>query len=192
MARRTPVDDDSGAVTRFALALYRSSNVSPACLTLQDRLDVDVNLVLYAAFVGAVRAQVLTEAHLNSARGVVDEWHHEVVRPLRSVRRRLKTGPSPAPSPATMELRRELQRLEIEAEVVELGELDAVAAEHVGPHAADGAAARATAAITVVALSVSGRAPTELDAEILEAVAVIATAAAELANDTPAGEPDPR
>ena len=77
------MQDDSGAVTRFALALYRSSNVSPACLTLQDRLDVDVNLVLYAAFVGAVRAQVLTEAHLNSARGVVDEWHREVVRPLR-------------------------------------------------------------------------------------------------------------
>ena len=57
---------------------------------------------------------------------------------------------------------------------------------------ADDAAARATAAITVVALSVSGRTPAELDAEILEAVAVIATAAAELANDPPAGERDSR
>ncbi len=177
------MDDDSGAVTRFALALYRSGDVSPACLALQDRLDVDVNLVLYAAFVGAVRAQVLTEAHLNSARCVVDEWHREVVRPLRSVRRRLKTGPSPAPTPATMELRRELQRLEIKAEVVELAQLDAFAAQQDGPHAAGSPVARATEAITAVALAVSGRTPAEFDAQILDAVAVIAETAAELAND---------
>jgi hypothetical protein len=35
-------------------------------------------------------------------------------------RRRLKTGPPPAPTPATSELRRKLQELEIEAELVEL------------------------------------------------------------------------
>ena len=73
---------------------------------------------------------------------------------------------------------------EIEAEVVELAELDAVAAELDGPQAADDATARATAAITVVALSVSGRTPAELDAETLEAVAVIARAAAEVVNSS--------
>lgn len=170
----------SGAVAPFALALYAVDDVSAACLLLQGRLGVDVNLVLYAAFIGAAGAQVLTPAHLNSARARVDEWHRQVVRPLRSVRQRLKTGPSPAPTPATMALRRELQHLEIKAELVELAELDAVAAAHDGPPATGDAAARATAAMTVVALQSSEQGLGALDGEILEAVAVIAAAAAGL------------
>jgi uncharacterized protein (TIGR02444 family) len=174
------VGEVSGAVAPFALALYAVDDVSPACLVLQGRLGVDVNLVLYAAFLGAARSQVLTAAHLNSAHARVDEWHREVVRPLRSVRQRLKTGPSPAPTPATMELRRELQRLEISAELMELAELDAVAAAHDGPRATGDAAARATAAITVVVAEGSDQGLGALDGEILGAVAVIAAAAAGL------------
>ncbi|CDO21302.1 hypothetical protein BN978_01762 [Mycolicibacterium mageritense DSM 44476 = CIP 104973] len=44
----------------------------------------------------------------------------------RRDRRRLKSGPSPAPSPATAELRDELKGLEIRAELIELDELDAL------------------------------------------------------------------
>lgn len=182
------MDDDSGPVTHFALELYGTGGVPTACLTLQDRVGVNVNLVLYAAFVGAARAQVLTDAQLDTALALIGEWHREVVRPLRSVRRRLKTGPSPAPTPATMKLRRELQRLEIEAELVELAELDTLAAALDGPHAAGDAAARATAAITVVVAPRSADdAPAELGADIVDAIAVIARAAA-LANGRTAAD----
>jgi hypothetical protein len=46
-----------------------------------------------------------------------------VVVPLRVLRQRLKTGPAPAPIPATDELRRKVQAVEIEAELIELLEL---------------------------------------------------------------------
>lgn len=94
-----------------------------ACLHLQDRHDLDVNLVLFAAFVGAERRERLTPSNLAAARELVDTWHREVVRPLRAVRKRLKTGPSPAPNDTTARLRREIQRVEIEAELIELDEL---------------------------------------------------------------------
>jgi uncharacterized protein (TIGR02444 family) len=90
--------------TRFALELYRRAGVAEACLDLQNRHDLDVNVVLFAAFVGAVRRQTLTTADLDLAHRRVDAWHHEVVRPLRAVRQRLTTGPAPAPNEATRPL----------------------------------------------------------------------------------------
>lgn len=112
---------------RFALALYGSEGVADACLHLQNRHDVDVNLVLFAAFVGAERRQRLTTSSLEEARARVDAWHREVVRPLRAVRQRLKAGPAPAPNEITAHLRRRLQQVEIDAEVIELDQLGAVA-----------------------------------------------------------------
>ena len=111
---------------RFALALYRSEGVADACLHLQNRHDLDVNLVLFAAFVGAERRQRLTTSSLEDARARVDAWHREVVRPLRAVRQRLKTGPAPAPNEITADLRRRLQQVEIDAELIELDQLGAL------------------------------------------------------------------
>jgi len=96
--------------TRFALELYRRAGVAEACLDLQNRHDLDVNVVLFAAFVGAVRRQTLTTADLDLAHRRVDAWHHEVVRPLRAVRQRLTTGPAPAPNEATRPLTAEKVR----------------------------------------------------------------------------------
>lgn len=115
-----------GKLRRFALAVYAEADVAPACLTLQERFGVDVNVVLFAAYVGAVGRRRLDDAELDGAHAAIGEWHDEVVRPLRSVRRRLKSGPSPAPNPATAELRRRIQKAEIDAELVELDELDAL------------------------------------------------------------------
>ncbi len=105
------------------MALYRRDGVPDACLHLQNRHDLDVNLVLFAAFVGADRRQRLTATNLEAARARVDTWHREVVRPLRAVRQRLKNGPPPAPTETTEHLRRRLKHVEIEAELIELDEL---------------------------------------------------------------------
>jgi uncharacterized protein (TIGR02444 family) len=136
--------------TRFALELYRRAGVADACLDLQNRHDLDVNVVLFAGFVGAVRRQTLTIADLDLAHRRVDTWHHEVVRPLRAVRQRLKTGPVPAPNEATADLRRKLSQLEIEAEVIELDQLGALIPELHSPRSRSSAAECATAAIETV------------------------------------------
>ncbi len=101
---------------------------------------MDVPVLLFAAFVGAVRRQTLTAAGVDAARNRVDAWHREVVRPLRAVRQRLKTGPTPAPNDITARLRRRVQRIEIDAELIELDELDALIPE-LEPIPASGSAA---------------------------------------------------
>jgi uncharacterized protein (TIGR02444 family) len=135
---------------RFALELYRRAGVADACLDLQNRHDLDVNVVLFAAFIGAARRQTLTIADLDLAQRRVNPWHHEVVRPLRQVRQRLKTGPAPAPNEATAGLRRKLSQLEIEAELIELDQLGALIPELDSPRPTRRAAECATAAIETV------------------------------------------
>jgi uncharacterized protein (TIGR02444 family) len=136
--------------TRFALDLYRGEGVADACLDLQNRHNLDVNVVLFAAFVGAVRRQTLTTGDLDLAHRRVDEWHYEVVRPLRAVRQRLKAGPVPAPNEATGDLRRKLSQIEIEAEVIELDQLGALIPELYSPRSTSDAAECAAAAIETV------------------------------------------
>jgi uncharacterized protein (TIGR02444 family) len=99
-------DGSADPFKRFALGLYGSNGVANACLYLQNRHDLDVNVVLFAGFVGAVRRQTLTTPDVDAARRRVDAWHREVVRPLRGVRQRLKTGP--APNDVTARLRRQV------------------------------------------------------------------------------------
>ena len=150
-----------------------------ACLHLQNRHDVDVPVVLFAAFVGAVRRQALTAAGVETARGRVDAWHREVVRPLRAVRQRLKTGPAPAPNDVTAQLRSQVQKIEIQAELIELDQLDALIPE-LEPTPAQGSAAEcAVAAIETV---IRAHTHTALDDQDRRAIDTITDAAAQQIN----------
>lgn len=140
-------------------------------MLLQDRFGLDVNVLLFAARVG-VAGQLATET-LAAASERVAQWHAEVVRPLRAVRRRLKSGPAPAPSPATTELREQLKDLEIRSELIELSELDALVPD-VEPAGGD-AVVRVVEALTLVVRAQSDR-PLTSDEDA--AVATIAAAAA--------------
>jgi uncharacterized protein (TIGR02444 family) len=148
---------------------------------LQERFEIDVNLVLFAAFFGAQEGRTLTPAHIGALADRIDPWHAEVVRPLRAVRKRLKTGPAPAPDARTVELRKQLQRLEIEAEMIELAELDAVGDTLEAAPAVGDVAARAAAAIDIVVAAKNDR---QRDSDECAAIARIADAAAALVGDT--------
>ena len=74
----------------FALAVYNGDGVSKAAVSLQDRRGVDVNLLLFAAYVSTRSAHVLTSNDIALARRRTAPWQSEVVTPLRAVRRRLK------------------------------------------------------------------------------------------------------
>jgi uncharacterized protein (TIGR02444 family) len=159
---------------RFALELYRRAGVADACLVLQNRHNLDVNVVLFAAFVGAARRQKLTIADLGLAQRRVEAWHHEVVRPLRAVRQRLKTGPVPAPNEATGGLRRKLAQLEIEAEMIELDELGALISEVDSPRPTSSAAECASAAIETVICTHTDIALNDQDREAIDTIAAAA------------------
>ena len=68
-----------------------------ACLHLQSRHDVDIPVVLFAAFVGAERRQTLTASGVEAARARVDAWHHEA----RCARYANVSRPDPRPRPTT-------------------------------------------------------------------------------------------
>jgi uncharacterized protein (TIGR02444 family) len=118
-----------GSLWAFAVRVYAAPGVADACLALQDRYGCDVNVLLFAAWIGAVRHRAITPAEMAETITVVQGWHAEIVRPLRDVRRRLKSGPLPAPSETTGALRARIKAVELESERIELVALEQMAAK---------------------------------------------------------------
>ena len=116
-----------GSLWTFAVNLYGAPGVAEACLGLQDEYGCDVNVLLFAAWMGAARHHTLTSAEMAEAAAIVRDWHAEIVRPLRSIRRRLKSGPAPAPNATSEALRTRVKSVELEAERIELAMLEALA-----------------------------------------------------------------
>lgn len=104
---------------KFSLAVYGAPGVSAACLDLQERRGADVNLVLYAAFVGVSGRGRLTPAELALCRTAVRPWNELVVTRLRQVRRALKQDIGAVGAADAQPLRQRLAALEIEAEQFE-------------------------------------------------------------------------
>lgn len=104
-----------GSFWTFTLALYGKPGVAPALIGLQDRLGLDVNMLLYCCWAGA-NARLLARDDLKAAEAVAEPWQSEVVRPLRALRRRLKGGFDPMPGDRVESYRKRVNELEIEGE----------------------------------------------------------------------------
>lgn len=111
----------------FSLAVYGRPGVAPACLALQDRHGLDVNLLLYCGWCGG-RGRRLDAGNIAALDDRVAAWRREVVLPLRGVRRWLKTQEA-APDADAQPLRDKVKRLELEAERIEQEMLFAAAEE---------------------------------------------------------------
>ena len=99
----------------FSLKLYSSAAVQKACIDLQDGSGVDVNVLLYMLWHGSQRRQLT----LGDARAVLDAlegWRVDVVVPLRTARRNLKTPPPALDAAAAEALRGIVKKAELEAE----------------------------------------------------------------------------
>jgi uncharacterized protein (TIGR02444 family) len=73
----------------FSVDLYGRPGVEAACLALQARHGVNVNLLLWALWL-ADRGVVLDPPLLDQARQTVAPWQQAAVAPLREVRRWLR------------------------------------------------------------------------------------------------------
>jgi uncharacterized protein (TIGR02444 family) len=89
--RLSAVAQDQSALWAFSLAVYGDPAVQQECLDLQDRYGVNVNLLLFCAFAGALHGALLSQTHVKQAEEVVRDWHHRVVENLRMARRALKS-----------------------------------------------------------------------------------------------------
>ncbi len=106
----------------FSLAVYGADGVEPECLDLQERFGVDVNLLLFVAYAGAVECVQLDAADIVDAVATVAAWHGEIVRALRGVRRGLKPISLDDGNPlraATADLRAQVKAAELNAEKIE-------------------------------------------------------------------------
>ena len=90
MARQPGDLDYDNAFWRFSLAVYDHSEVAQECLALQDTYGIDVNILLFCAWLGT-RSIALKREDIEAASRAVVAWQDDVVRPLRTVRRRMKT-----------------------------------------------------------------------------------------------------
>src|SRR5262245_54106329 len=104
----------------FARALYARTGVAEACLDLQHRHGADVDLLIYAVWLGASGRGVVAPADLAGLRAAAASWHADIVLALRSVRRRLKLPFGHAPAPETGGLSRLVLDAEIDAERLQL------------------------------------------------------------------------
>lgn len=96
---------------RHVQTSYARPGVAQACLLLQDRLGVDVLVLLHLTYVCGQHPQSLNEGQIAAADAVVRDWRDQVVRPLRAARRAI-----PKDDPRTQALRDAVQQAELGAE----------------------------------------------------------------------------
>ena len=82
--------DSGDAFWEFSLGFYERPGVSTACIALQDRHGRDVNIALYACWLGLSGRGRLDASGLARAEAVAEPWRRSVIEPLRAARRALK------------------------------------------------------------------------------------------------------
>jgi len=108
-AAEPPKED---ALWRFSLAFYALPGVAQALIALQDRDQLDVNLMLFALWLGVSGRGRLSSEGLALADRVICTIRVEIVEPLRALRRRLRCNPDAD----VQRLRESVKALELEAE----------------------------------------------------------------------------
>jgi uncharacterized protein (TIGR02444 family) len=163
ISRAMPAAGDS--FWEFSLAFYALPEVAAACLALQDRHGCDVNLLLYACWVGLSGRGRLGADDLACAAAAVAPWRESVVDKLRAARRAL--GEEKERSGPLADLYDAAKAVELAAERIAQQRLAALAP--VGTPAVP--AARAADAAANLALYLGATASSELTAPILTAIA---------------------
>jgi uncharacterized protein (TIGR02444 family) len=99
----------------FSLGYYRGAGVSEACLELQDNCGVDVNVVLFLLWMASQKRQVGAD-EVKRLADEVRPWQVDVIGPIRTLRRRLKSD-APLLDRGSAELfRTRIKAVELEAE----------------------------------------------------------------------------
>ncbi len=71
----------------FSAQMFRKPGIADACLFVQERYGLNVNLVLFCVWVADCGGGSLTAEHLQEAWRRLADWHKQVIKPLRDIRR---------------------------------------------------------------------------------------------------------
>ena len=155
----------------FSIATYGRDGVADACIALQEAHGADVNILLFCAWAGCNGVR-LDRAQIGAACRAVRAWHEEIVRPLRSVRRRLRTAvDEDPPDDLQSALRARIQKIEIDAEHIEQLRLAALGESWPTGAAPDSAAVRSNMQDYLSVLGSGGGAETDAALETIAAAA---------------------
>ena len=102
----------------FSLAVYAAPGVSAECLALQDASGIDVNVLLFCAWLGATKRSVLTLEDFAAVEAAVEPWRDTVIQPMRGVRRGIKAMPD-STNDDVAALRKDVAAVELRAEQIE-------------------------------------------------------------------------
>lgn len=103
---------DQEEVWAFTVAMYGRDGVAKLCLDLQERCDLDVNMLLFMFFLGQKGLAPLSISALEAS---VRDWRENVIKPLRQTRRHLRDDPRIS----AQELRQKVKSDELQAERIE-------------------------------------------------------------------------
>lgn len=99
----------------FSLEFYDDAGVQQACLDFQDGHGGDVNVMLFLLF-KARDGGAYGPAGVRALDAAIAPWREEMVRPIRTLRRALKTKPY-LPDPEVQEnFRNKIKKVELDAE----------------------------------------------------------------------------
>jgi uncharacterized protein (TIGR02444 family) len=114
-------NDDESALTRkspfwrFSVKFYAVPGVAQACIELQDRAKVDVNVLFFLLW-NATQNRALDRAAVAELDRMIGAWRDATVIPLREVRRALKSPPPVMAPDAAEGFRTRIKAVELEAE----------------------------------------------------------------------------
>jgi len=100
---------------RFSVKFYAVPGVAPACIELQDRAKVDVNLLFFLLW-NATESRAFDDADVAELDRLAGAWRDMAVVPLREVRRALKSPPPVMAPDAAEGFRTRIKAVELEAE----------------------------------------------------------------------------
>jgi len=100
---------------RFSIRFYAMPGVAPACIELQDRAGVDVNVLFFLLW-NATQRRALSKHDVAAVESAIGPWRDMAVVPLRGVRRALKAPPPAMTAEAAESLRSRVKSVELEAE----------------------------------------------------------------------------
>lgn len=103
----------------FSLAVYGAPGVSDACIALQERHRLDVNMLLFCAWHGASGRGALDDRAVAAALDAARAWNERVVCGLRAVRRWIKETPTGIDPALADALRRRIVAVEVDCEHAE-------------------------------------------------------------------------
>jgi len=121
--------EQPASLWKCSVHTYGKPGVAAACLALQNRHGLDVNVLLFCCWFGCTRG-VVDEPLWDRVLAFSEPWADNVVRPLRAVRTWMKHTGCTQPdisNDACMELREEIKRVELNAEQLQENTLEELA-----------------------------------------------------------------